>query len=118
MPRLIIEISPDEPRASACLMDGSEVTADIEVYRAMRDCIKGGDAEPACTYVRDQLGVEFRIVAKDAAGAYENRLATDAELQATCEAIYFESETDFSEQARAQAYLIWEAAMEFDTGAD
>jgi len=108
MPRYIIEISPLEPRASICGMEGQDVSQDPDIM----DCRAGGDCEPACEYVRDQLGVEFRIVARNVSGEYENRLATDAEMQATCEAIYFESETDFTDRDTCATYLIWEASQE------
>ena len=104
MPEYIIEICPFEPRATICGMNGESVD--------IADCRASGDCEPACNYVRDSLGVEFRIVARDESGQYVNRLATDAELQATCEAIYFESETDFSNRATCETYLIWEAACQ------
>lgn len=110
MPRLIIEICPAEPCASACLMDGREVSEDSAVADALADCRASGDCQPACEYVRDTLGVDFRIVARNAAGEYENRAATAEEKQATAEAIYFESETDFSDERTAETYLIWDAA--------
>lgn len=112
MPALIIEICPREPRASACLMNGESYWSDQDVANDMRDCNASGDCQPACEYVRDVLGVEFRIIARNAAGEYENRLATAEEKEATCRAIYFESETDFSDESKAETYLIWEAASE------
>jgi hypothetical protein len=33
-PKLIIEICPAEPRASACLVNGEDVSADVDVYGA------------------------------------------------------------------------------------
>jgi len=69
MPKLLIEICPREPRASACLMDGREVSSDKAVAAALADCCKSGDCQDACEYVRDRRGVEFRIVARNAAGA-------------------------------------------------
>lgn len=104
----IIEVCPHEPRASIMNMQGGDASSDPDVA----DCRASGDCEPACNYVRDQLGVEFRIVARNAFGKYENRLATDAELQATCEAIYFESSSDFTDRATCETYLIWDAAQE------
>jgi hypothetical protein len=111
-PQIIIEICPDEPRATACLMDGSEIATDPDILSDIKDCTKSGDCQEACEFIRDQIGVEFRIVARDQSGKYENRLATDAELQATCEAIYFDHSADeFSDDAdRCKTHLIWEAA--------
>ena len=100
---LIIEICPHEPRAMFCNVSD-------DTRQDVLDCTKSGDAQPACDYIRDHIGVEFRIVAKDSNGKYENRIATDQEKQATAESIYFESETDFSDVSLAETYLIWEAA--------
>jgi len=106
-PHYIIEICPAEPRASICGINGESAANDPDIA----DCRASGDCEPACTYVRDSLGVEFRIVARNpATGEYENRLATDSELTATARAIYFDNETDFTDRATAELYLIWEAS--------
>ena len=115
-PQIIIEISPIEPRATACLMDGSEIATNPDILSDMNDCNASGDCQEACEYVRDQIGIEFRIVAIDpATGKYKNRLATDNEMQATCEAIYFDSETDFSDSDTAKSYLIWQAASDLES---
>lgn len=108
--KLIIEVSPAEPRASICLADGRECRDDETVYRDLMDCTGSGDAEPACRYVLESYEVEFRIVARNASGEYENRLATDDEKAETCRAIYFDSETDFDDSEWADIYLVWEAA--------
>ncbi len=79
--RYTIEICPNEPRASVCGMNGESVANDPDIA----DCRASGDCEPACLHVLS-LGVEFRIIARNAAGEYENRLATDAELEATARA--------------------------------
>ena len=110
MAEYIIEICPFEPYADICDMNGESVANDPDIA----DCRASGDCEPACTYVRDSLGVEFRIVARNSAGKYENRLATDSELQATAEAIYFDFDSDFSDRATAELYLIWEAANTYE----
>lgn len=114
---LIIEICPREPRASACLADGRDVSADPRISAALADCRASGDCQPACEHVRDAIGVDFRIIARDASGAYVNRAATDAEMQATCEAIYFDSEpNEFAARDKAATYLIWEAASDAESG--
>ncbi|MEN3144594.1 hypothetical protein ABDF71_21630 [Ochrobactrum sp. WV_118_8] len=110
MPKLIIEICPHEPRASICTMDGLPVSCDPVLSAHVMDCTASGDCQPACEYVRDVIGVEFRIVARNAAGEYENRLATAAEKAATSRVIYFESESDFDDEPTAETYLIWSAA--------
>jgi hypothetical protein len=109
-PGIIIEICPREPRASACLPDGREVSEDPATAADLAYCTQPGDCEPFCEYVRDRVGVDWRIVARNDAGEYENREATDAEMQATCEAIYFDSSTDFTDRDTCETYLIWEAA--------
>lgn len=109
MKPLIIEICPREPRASMCLANGVSVLRSDHESDVL-DCTAGGDAQPACDYVRDSIGVEFRIVARNAAGEYENRLATKEEKAATARAIYFESEADFDDDSTVETYLIWDAA--------
>lgn len=83
----------------------------------MLDCTDSGDAEPACVYVRDHVGIDFRIVARNAGGEYENRAATASEKAETCRAIYFDSETDFTDEKTADLYLIWQAAAELEAEA-
>lgn len=99
---LTIEICPNEPRSE--FVDVSGYVEDIA------DCTASGDCEPACAYVRDHIGVQFRIIAKNESGAYENRIATESEVERTARAIYFESESDFSDMKVAALYLIWDAA--------
>lgn len=108
--KLIIQICPREPSASACLTNGESVLTDSEITEHVLDCVASGDCQPACEYVRDVIGVDFRIVARNAAGEYENRAATAEEKAETCRKIYFDSETDFSDESTAETYLIWEAA--------
>jgi hypothetical protein len=110
---LIIEVCPNEPRASMCLADGSEVTSDADILAHVQDCNASGDCKDACRYVMS-LGIDWRIVARNASGEYENRNATDDELTATAQAIYFDSSTDFDDVDNAQLYLVWEAAREFE----
>jgi len=111
---VIIEICPLEGRASPCLSDGSDIATNEQVAQDFADCRASGDNESACRYVLDIYKPEFRIVARNGSGTYENRLATDAEMQATCEAIYFESETDFTDSDWCKVYLIWQAASELE----
>lgn len=110
--KLIIEVCPVEPRASACLINGDEVSTDPEVSEHLADCNRSGDCSDACEYVVRHVGVEFRIVARNAAGEYENRLATAEEKAATCRAIYFDSESDFDDESTAETYLVWDAARD------
>lgn len=102
----IIEICPNEPRASICGMNGESVANDSDIT----GCRASGDVEPACLHVLNQRGVEFRIIARNAAGEYENRLATDSEISATARAIYFDSDSGFDNIETAKTYLVWEAA--------
>ncbi len=90
MAQIIIEICPHEPRTSLCLIDGSEVSSDPEIAKHVADCNRSGDCNTS--------------------GEYENRLATPEEKAATCHAIYFDSDSDFSDETTADTYLVWEAA--------
>lgn len=103
--KFIIEVSSREPRASICGIYGESVATDPDVA----DCRASGDVEPACRHLLG-LGIEFRIVAQNAAGEYENRLATDSEISETARAIYFESDSDFLDIDTAKLYLVWAAA--------
>lgn len=49
MAKFIIEICPNEPRASICGMNGESVAKDSD----LADCRASGDVQPACEYVRD-----------------------------------------------------------------
>lgn len=109
MTNLIIEICPREPRSEVILINGESV-AGSDFEQDLIDCTGPGDAQNACEYILDQIGVEFRIVAQNSAGKYENRLATAAEKRETCEKIYFESNSDFSDERLVEIYLVWEAA--------
>lgn len=111
---LIIEVCPREPRASMCLANGESVRGS-EYETDVLDCTRSGDVEPACDYVRDRIGVDFRIVARNAAGEYEDREATAAEKAATARAIYFDSTADFDDEETAETYLIWQAACDVES---
>lgn len=113
MPELIIEIYPKEGSATICTIDGLEVV-DSAHADDLRDCNRSGDCQDACEYVLDNIGVEFRIIAADCRGQYENRIATAQEKQACCEEIYFESDSDFSDERLAETYLVWQAASDID----
>lgn len=114
MAQLIIEICSD--CTSACLIDGQEVSANEQIASDLADCTRSGDCEPACLYVLDHVGVEFRIVARNASGEYENRIATAEEKTATARAIYSDSESDFSDERTAETYLVWDAAHNVQEG--
>jgi hypothetical protein len=113
MAELIVEICPVSGDASLCTQSGESVEG-TSFESDIRDCNASGDAEPALQYVLDNIGVEFRIVARDANGKYENRLATSDEKQATCESIYFDSDADFSDETRQELYLLWQVASELE----
>ncbi|MCA2972252.1 MAG: hypothetical protein INH43_27355 [Acidobacteriaceae bacterium] len=98
---LIIEICPREPRAMFCDVP-EDIAPDI------LDCNGPVDAAEVCEYVRGRWRPQFRIVARNAAGEYENRLATDAEKAETAREIYFE--TTFRDVEHAEMYLIWDAS--------
>ncbi len=104
---LVISICPNEPRA----------TVEVATPAAMLDlanCIVPGDAGPALRHVLAEHNPRFTITARRDAGSanpgYETRTATPAEMQAACEAIYFESESDFTDSETAALHLLWQAA--------
>ena len=107
---LTIEICPNEPRADFVDVSGYE--------NDVSDCTSPGDAQEACEYIRDQIGVTFHIIARNALGEYGNRKATEGEIEATARAIYFESDSDFSDMETAATYLIWESAINFKNDSD
>lgn len=116
---LIVEICPMEPRASLCTAYGESITGS-QWESDILDCTSSGDCQDACEYVLDNIGVEFRIVAKDSNGQYVNRIATDQELLDTCKAIYFDSETEFSvaDMYRVMTYLVSDAAHGVESECD
>lgn len=101
---LPIGICPHEPRA----------TLDIDPDEILRDallaCTGPGDAEPACRHVLDTWTPRF-VIWDSSLG--KHRTAKPSEVQATCEAIYFDSESDFAQPTLAALYLIWEAANSY-----
>jgi hypothetical protein len=107
----IIEI--DQDLALCCTKEGGSLSGTY-FESDMLDCVKSGDCEPSCAFVRDYVKPEFRIVAKDSSGCYCNRLATDLELENCARAIYFESEADFSDAETAKLYIIWQAAAQLE----
>jgi hypothetical protein len=103
----IIEIN--EESATGCTREGKNL-CNSEFEADLLDCVKSGDCEPACAFVRDCIQPEFRITTKDSSGNYYNRIATDSELQSCACSIFFESEADFEDPDTAKLYLIWETA--------
>lgn len=101
----IIEIGHEH--ASACTLEGDALSG--ELLEDMLDCNKSGDCESACQYVLDTYSPAFRIV-KEIGGEYQNVLASAEDKQAVCEAIYFESESDFTDESLSELYLVWESA--------
>jgi len=107
---MIIEIHDEG--AIVCTTEGEAPSG--EMLADLLDCCASGDCEDACRYVLSEYQPEFRIVrCVDKTcnpWKFENGIATAEEKQATCEAIYFESESDFSDEDLAEVYLIWQAA--------
>tara|TARA_R110000851_G_scaffold149520_1_gene290070 strand:+ start:43 stop:387 length:345 start_codon:yes stop_codon:yes gene_type:complete len=106
---MIIEVCSNGPHAVACTDEGYSIMGSTYESEIL-DCTKGGDVEGACLYILSAFNPDFRVIAKDSSGSYVNRPATDEELQLTCEAMYFDSEADFSDVETAKMYLVWEAA--------
>ena len=107
----IIEIGQES--ATCCTMEGESLYGS-EFEGDMLDCVKPGDCEPACAFIRDYIKPEFRVVACGREGTYYNRNATDLELEYCARSIYFESEADFTDPETAKLYLIWQAAAQLE----
>ena len=105
----IIEISQES--AMCCTMEGESLYG-TEFESDMLDCVKSGDCEPACDFIRDNIKPKFMITVKDSNGNYRNMLAKDLELEDCARSIYFESEADFTDSETVKSYLIWEAAAQ------
>jgi hypothetical protein len=92
----------------------SVICEDEATLEHLRDCNASGDCEPACRYVLEHCNPEFRIV-KKIDGEYQNVVASPEDKRSICEEIYFESDTDFSDEDNANLYLVWEAAHDLQT---
>lgn len=98
-----------------CLSGSVTVICEDETtLEHLRDCNASGDCEPACRYVLDHCNPEFRIV-KKVNGEYQNVCASPEDKRSICEQIYFESDTDFSDEDNADLYLVWEAAHDLES---
>ena len=106
----IIEISSCGS-VSCCKMDGEEL--DGEPLADMLDCNASGDVEDACQYILDHYKPEFRTVRKTG-DKYENVIASPEEKAQVCREIYFESETDFTDEDKANLYLVWQGASDLE----
>jgi len=102
----IIEISTCGS-ITVCTMDGDELSGGVVVD--LLDCAGSGDATEACMYVLDTYDPKIRIV-KKINGEYKNVLASKEDKKQVCESIYFESDTDFSDEDKANLYIVWYAA--------
>lgn len=79
----------------------------------MLDCTRSGDVEPACQYILEAYEIDWRIV-KTVDGEYQNVTADADDKRKICEQIYFESDSDFSDEETSEMYLIWEAASNIE----
>lgn len=91
--------------------DGSEING--QILEDLLDCTRSGDMTHACLYVLGVHKPEFRIV-KWIDGGFKNVIATPEDKQKVCESIYFDSDVDFSDESRANLYLVWDAAFHVD----
>jgi len=103
----IIELGHES--VSACRKNGTEISRRSKLFSDLDACTGSGDAEPSCRYVLDAHKPEFRIV-KRIDGEYKNVLATPDDKREVCEAIYFDSESNFDDESICDLYLVWEAA--------
>lgn len=109
--KFIVEIS--NYSVSTCKMNGEEIGKSLRLYSDLEDCSKSGDCQEACEYVLKNHKPEFRTVVM-VDGEYENVIATAAHKQAVCESIYYDSNSDFSDEDTANMYLIWEASSQLE----
>lgn len=116
MQKFIIELSGNDNVSVFCL-NGSNISPKSQLYKDLANCCKSGDAEQACKHVLETYRPQFRIVrwigleADGKTHKYENGIASHREKASVCQAIYFESETNFAgSESRCDLYLIWQAA--------
>jgi hypothetical protein len=106
MSDFIIEISTCGS-VTACTNDGGILLGDT--LDDVLDCTASGDCEPACRYVLETYNIEYRTV-KNIDGKYQSVIASPDDKKNVCESIYFESDTDFTDEESCDLYLVWEAA--------
>ena len=94
-----------------CTNDGEEISG--QLLADLMDCNKSGDCEDACTYVLNTYNPEFRIVRK-VNNEYQNVIASSEEKYTVCKEIYFESESDFTDEQCANLFLVWQAAISLE----
>lgn len=109
--KFIVEISSCGS-VSVCKLNGDEISKRSKLASDLRDCTKSGDCEDACRFVLSHHNAEFRTV-KVIDDEYQNVIASSEDKMKVCKTIYFESESDFSNESTADMYLIWEAASQF-----
>lgn len=107
MSDFIIEISTCGS-VTACTNDGGMLLGDT--LDDVLDCTASGDCESACRYLKQAYDIDWRTV-KRIDGEYQNVTANAEDKRKVCEEIYFDSESDFSDEELAEVYLIWEAAF-------
>ena len=110
MSELIIELHAGES-CSIMTLDGDYIT-DPETWSDLMDCCASRDVEDACKSFNDEHSIDWRIVKRCEDGEYHNVTATTYDKQKLCEHIYFESESDFSDESLAELYLIWQVAVD------
>ena len=108
----IIEISSCGA-VGLCYMNGSDLREDSDLVRDLEKCSGGGDIEGPSQYILDAYKPVFRTVRKTSEG-YKNVLASAEEKRQVCEHVYFDSESDFSDESNCDLYLVWEAACSME----
>jgi len=96
------------------MTEDGDTCFDVETYSDLADCCASGDCEDACRYILANYSVDWRVVKKCEDGNFHNVTATSYDKRKVCEAIYFESESDFSDEQLAEVYLIWQAASQLN----
>ena len=116
--RFTIEL--DSENATPVLDHVDRGPVSYRLVKDLMDCTGSGDAEPALRYFLDTYDVEFVTTLRacypdvqfENADGYERITALPHVLTATATAIYFESETDFTDTDTAKMYLLWQAASD------
>lgn len=104
--KLLIEIAFD-PYCSIMTEAGKALTGEVLAHAL--DCTQPGDVEPAVRFLREKYKIEWRIVKQITPGKYQNVIASASDKQKISEAIYFESDEDYTDEETAEIYLIWDA---------
>ncbi len=108
----IIEISSCGS-VTTCTLKGGRIRKNSRIGKALLDCTRSGDCEPAVRHVLDTFKPEIRTV-RCTNGQFANVIASHEEKVAVCRSIYSEDTPgEWDDETRCDIYLIWEAAHNY-----